>query len=255
MCSLILGEPEYCESLMVFIELRKPAEGKSGIFVSSSEYPKGNEMSPRTVWCTIEEFQESAPEALVNYFYALINLVSETCYERNYVAIDLAKAMFPMDVVECGAMSSSISPKLRAAFCRLMLTLHLDVDPQEEVIVPEYTRLFSEASATIALPGSADASLRFRELKLFIVGYLREAGGEDSAKGVMKAWEHDINVLSLNVLRICRFLMRCGAYTDVSDIQQVVSPLIDVLDGTSDLTRFGRRHAETRRQPLEEPPR
>ena len=47
--------------------------------------------------------------------------------------------------------TENLPPDLRAAFCRLMINLHVNRDPQEEVTRIKYARLWNQVKPTISL--------------------------------------------------------------------------------------------------------
>lgn len=67
---------------------------------------------------------------IAEYFIAQMYLAADLCLDRNYVAIGMLEASFPIDSLFSILRSSNIPGKFKAAVCRLIRTLYLDREPQ-----------------------------------------------------------------------------------------------------------------------------
>lgn len=78
----------------------------------------------------------------LEYFRAQLDLFAKMCFSRQYLAILKVKDQLPIDVVLRCMEDSHLPYTLRAAFCRIMLCVHLDTNPQEVVNPVEFARLW-----------------------------------------------------------------------------------------------------------------
>ena len=96
------------------------------------------------------------------YLVSQISLCVEMCLGRNYLAIREIEVMLPRACVGAVVRNGALPWGVRAAFGALLLNLHLNRDPQEEIPVPALTRTWDslEASTCAAIPSCrpADAS-------------------------------------------------------------------------------------------------
>jgi hypothetical protein len=64
------------------------------------------------------------------YFRQLLDLMSDLSLGRNYKAINLIEKLYPYDAVFSGLVSTDLPYPLRSAFCKLMLAVHVNREPQ-----------------------------------------------------------------------------------------------------------------------------
>jgi hypothetical protein len=78
------------------------------------------------------------------YFIAMIDLISLMCLSRNYAGINELTNMYPIDfVIDC-FLNENIAFPLRSNLAKLLIALHIDKDPLEQINVPVLTRVWQE---------------------------------------------------------------------------------------------------------------
>ncbi|KAL7671241.1 hypothetical protein ACOME3_006142 [Neoechinorhynchus agilis] len=180
-------------------------------------------------YCKRAETDETAKQTLKYYRYQL-SLFSRMCCDRQYLAIDyLTPRLSPQLILWC-VRSKNIPYNLRAAFCNLLIHLHVNRDPQEEVTRIKYARLWKEIQSEVTLESydkiAADkdtAHVQFSHVKIFVEDYLFTVSCKSNAFE-----SKDQNKLTHEVVSLAKRLIFFGFYT-FSDLLHLTKTLLKLL--------------------------
>ena len=169
------------------------------------------------------------------YLESLIHLFSNLCLERNYIAIDHLESVYTYDL--CFKVVASTREELiglRSAFLRLMNTLWLDRKPYQPMNLPRYVILMEELypRALDQIMSSDNKTKRFDGLK----GYLQRYFAELAEVGCTKIYETRKNSFTSLALEVTLTLARFGFYNTLKELENLVRPLLVLLNGMRDAT-------------------
>ncbi|XP_056373589.1 inositol 1,4,5-trisphosphate receptor type 2 isoform X2 [Hyla sarda] len=214
-CSVLSDDIDEEEVWLYWIDSNKEPHGKS-IRHLAQEAKEGTKMDLE----------------VLNFYRYQLNLFARMCLDRQYLAINQISTQLSVDLILRCMSDESLPYDLRASFCRLMLHIHVDRDPQESVVPVRYARLWTEIPTRISIhdydsftDSSRDEMKRKFALTMeFVEEYLKEVVTQPFPFG-----DKEKNKLTFEVVHLARNLIYFGFYS-FSELLRLTRTLLAILD-------------------------
>ncbi|XP_066561476.1 inositol 1,4,5-trisphosphate receptor type 2 isoform X1 [Amia ocellicauda] len=171
-------------------------------------------------------------EDILKYYRYQLNLFAKMCLDRQYLAINQVSSQLSVDLILRCMFDDSLPYNLRASFCRLMLHMHVDRDPQEAVVPVRYARLWTEIPTEITIQqyelfidaSRDDMKKKFAQTMDFVDDYLKDVVSQPFPFG-----NKEKNELTFEVVHLARNLVYFGFYS-FSELLRLTRTLLAILD-------------------------
>ena len=109
--------------------------------------------------------------------------------------------------------------------------MYINKDPYGEIVVPNLTRIWNEVNVigNKVVFYKEELPQYINDLKMYILYYIKDI------KGIMSIFENDKNKMTLQVVKLARWMITFGFYKTKDELREISIALITLLNGSNDI--------------------
>ncbi|KAI8801199.1 hypothetical protein BJ742DRAFT_838177 [Cladochytrium replicatum] len=169
------------------------------------------------------------------FFEAILDLYEALCDSNNQVCAELITKKFKLITAEdciIGLMDDGLSDIIRSAFCRILRVVFIDTVPYPMTIQSQcysIANLMTNSSCASEAVNLSLVNERITGILVeFLVNYLE-------MHEVQVASDTAANLFMLSLLKLIRSMYMFGCLTNIGKLKQLITSILNVLDGKSDI--------------------
>ncbi|XP_076840863.1 inositol 1,4,5-trisphosphate-gated calcium channel ITPR2 isoform X1 [Brachyhypopomus gauderio] len=186
----------------------------------------------------------------LTYYRCQLNLFAKMCLDRQYLAINQISTHMPVELILRCMCDEYLPFNIRASFCRLMLHMHVDRDPQEAVVPVRFARLWNEIPSRVTVKeyeyefrdlSREEMKRKFTNTMEFVDDYLKEVVNQHSPFG-----DEEKNELTLEVINLARNLVYFGFYSfhELLGLTRTLLAILDMVKRPALFSKMIKQHSD-----------
>ena len=166
---------------------------------------------------------------LLRYYDAQLNLYCKISMARQHQGACHLKKEFSVDLLLAGISNKDIPFGIRAKYCDLMLYLHVDTEPCEEITPVNYARLWADIPESVTLPEYSLSGNPPEGLDR-VIEFVHDQVADLVRDGADAFQNPDRNVFSNSIIRLGKFFVIFGCFTfeEILDLTRSMVIIIEI---------------------------
>lgn len=146
----------------LLVQIKSIEEGPIYVYIKEDES-----------WESLEVFARLPHrQRFYSYLLSMVNLLSDICFDRNYLGIEALQAQYPITTCLSILTKNSLPNELRQAFGRLMTNLWINVTPYYKLVLPNPVKTYEGLCDGVHFTHYYGKRIIYDKVKAYIPRYI-----------------------------------------------------------------------------------